>query len=324
MNFTRLGPHYPGDDVGQRPRGRDRRFLARGDDGAGDPAGMPLFAENVDDIGEIGLRSPRDHIRRGGAIMAHPHVERAAEAKREAALGLVELHRGHPDIHHDAVDRINSLSGANPGEIRKFVLDQSEPAVRSINQIESARNSRSVAVDADDSGSGGVEDRPAVAAGPKGGIDINAAVAGAQHLHRLAAKDRNMAGGRRIHAPAPEAVRQRRWKLDANGPIAPQMSVLRRAFRLEKPVQGTISGPSRPISQALSSTWNLLRCHGISSVNRFAAVPQTGSARHHLVTAVSIKKALMRPIQKPRRRVDPGSGPKAGLACPGTKLDRKS
>ena len=94
--------------------------------------------------------------------------------------------------------------------------------------------------------------------------------------------------------------------MDANGPIAPQMSALRRAFRLEKPVQGTISGPSRPISQALSSTWNLLRCLGISSVNRFAAVPQTGSARHHLVTAVSIKKALMGLIQLPCGTAAPG------------------
>src|SRR5882757_5618304 len=115
-----------------------------------------------------------------------------------------------------------------------------------------------------------------------------------------------MADGGRSHAPAPEAVRPKRWKLDANGPIAPQMSALRRAFRLEKPVQGTISGPSRPILQALSSTWNLLGCHGISSVNRFAAVPQTGSALHHLVTAVSIKKALMRPIQKPPLEGGPG------------------
>jgi hypothetical protein len=59
-----------------------------------------------------------------------------------------------------------------------------------------------------------------------------------------------------------------------------------------------------------------------SSVNRFAAVPQTGSALHHLVTAVSIKKALMRPTQKPRWKVGPGSGPKAGLACPGTKFSQ--
>ena len=57
-----------------------------------------------------------------------------------------------------------------------------------------------------------------------------------------------------------------------------------------------------------------------SSVNRFAAVPQTGSALHHLVTAVSIKKALMRPIQKPRCKAGPGAESWTGL--PGAKLSR--
>ncbi len=71
--------------------------------------------------------------------MAHPHVERATQAKREAAVRLVELHRGHPDVHHDAVDGRDALRGANPGEIREPVLDQREPAVRSINQIEATR-----------------------------------------------------------------------------------------------------------------------------------------------------------------------------------------
>jgi len=44
------------------------------------------------------------------------------------------------------------------------------------------------------------------------------------------------------------------------------MSALRRAFRLEKPLRGTISGPARPKPQALISAWNLVGCHGISSV----------------------------------------------------------
>ena len=124
--------------------------------------------------------------------MAHPHVERAVEAKREAALGLVELHRGHPDVHHDAVDRVDALRGANLGKIGKPVLDQREPAVRSIDQIESARDGGAVAVDADHPGSGDVENGPAVAAGPEGGVDIDAAGAGAKHLDRLAAEHGNM------------------------------------------------------------------------------------------------------------------------------------
>ena len=201
----------------------------------GDGAGMALFAEDIDDVGEIGLGGRRDHVGRGRAVMAHPHVERAAEPEREAALGLVELHRGHADVHHHAIDRGMALRCADVGEIGEAVLDQREPAVGSIDQIEAARNRRAVAVDADDAGSGDVEDGAAVAAGAEGGVDIDAAVAGAEHLDRLAAEDGNMARRSRVHAPAPGVVqRGKLWKLDANGPIAPQMSALRRAFPVEK------------------------------------------------------------------------------------------
>ena len=153
MDLVRLGAHHLGDDIGQRPRGRDRRFLARGDDGAGDGARMTLLAEDIDDVGEIGLGRPRDHIRRGRAVMAHPHVERAIEPERKAALGLVELHRGDADVHHDAVDGIEALSCADFGEIGKAVLDQGQPAVRTVDQIEAAGNRGPVAIDADDAGS---------------------------------------------------------------------------------------------------------------------------------------------------------------------------
>ena len=103
-------------------------------------AGMTLLAEDVDDVGEIGLGGLRDHVRRGRAVMAHPHVERAVEPERKAALGLVELHRGDADIHHDAVDRIDALRGADFGEIGEAILDQGQPAVRAVDQIEAAGN----------------------------------------------------------------------------------------------------------------------------------------------------------------------------------------
>src|SRR5450631_2513821 len=135
---------------------------------------MTLFAENVDDIGKVGLGRPGDHIRRGRTLAAHPHVERPAEPKREAAIGFVELHRGYPDIHHDAVDRSDALPGTNLDEVRKPVLDQGEAAVRSVHQIEAAHDGSPVPVDADDAGSSHLENGPAVTAGPKGGIEINA------------------------------------------------------------------------------------------------------------------------------------------------------
>ena len=85
--------------------------------------------------------------------MAHPHVERAAEPEREAALGLIELHRGDADIHHDAVDRVDALRGADLGEVGEAVLDQGQPAIGAVDQIEPAGNRRPVTVDADDPGS---------------------------------------------------------------------------------------------------------------------------------------------------------------------------
>ena len=250
------------DDIGQRPRGRNRRLLARGDDGARNAARMPLLAEDVDDVGEIGLGRLRDHVRRGRAVMPHPHVERAIDAKREAAPGLVQLHRGHADVHHDAVDRREPLRGANIGKVGKSVLDQRQPAGRSVDQIEPARDRRAVAVDADDAGSGDFEDGPAVAAGAKGGVDIDAALArvraarppGGQGQGYGVAQDL----AQRIHAAPPGEVRVKKRKSDAKRPIAPQKPTFRRAFRLR-----------------------LAACHRISSVKESRRCPES-EVRHTL------------------------------------------
>ena len=93
------------DDLGE-PRGaEDRLFCARPLDGAGDAPGLPLLAVDADDGGEV-ASGGLVHQRRGvGAASAHAHVERTVEAEGEAALRLVELHRGDADVEHDAVDR---------------------------------------------------------------------------------------------------------------------------------------------------------------------------------------------------------------------------
>ena len=110
-----------------------------------------------------------------------------------------------------------------------------------------------------------------------------------------------MARRSRIHAHAPGAIRQQIWNFGSSGPIAPQIHRLRRAFRLEKPLQGRTADPDYSRPQTLISARNFLGCHGISSVKETSAVPQTGSALHHLVTSVSIKKALMGWLQLPAR-----------------------
>ena len=142
-----------------------------------------------------------------------------------------------------------------------------------IDQIEPAGNRRPVAVDADDAGSRRVEDRAAVAAGAEGGVDIDSAVAGREHLDRLAAENGDMTGGSRAHSPASGAFQRAEQELDADGPIAPQISALCRAFPAKKPLRGAIAVP-RACPQTLISGRNLLGCHGISSVKEGLGRPQ--------------------------------------------------
>ena len=73
-----------------------------------------------------------------------------------------------------------------------MVLDQREPPGRLIDQIEPAEDRGAVAVDADDAGARDVQDHPAIAAGPEGRVNIDAAVARVQQRHGLVAKDRNV------------------------------------------------------------------------------------------------------------------------------------
>ena len=196
MNFAGLRPHHAGDDVGELPGARDRDLLARGDDGAGDGAGMPFFAEDVEDLGKIDLGGLRNDVCRGRTAMSHAHIERPVQAKRVSAAGVVDLHRRHPDIHHHAIDPINALCRTNFGQIRELALDQRQAAKPAIDKREPAGDGGAVAVDADDARIGRLEKRVAVPACPKGGIDINPAVMRRQHLDGLAAEHGNMTGGR--------------------------------------------------------------------------------------------------------------------------------
>ena len=83
-----------------------------------------------DDGGEIALGRLRHHIGRARPGRAHAHVERAVEAEGEAALGLVELHRRHAEIEHDAVDRVVAETARHRFEIGEAILDQRQPAAR--------------------------------------------------------------------------------------------------------------------------------------------------------------------------------------------------
>jgi hypothetical protein len=150
---------------------------------------------------------------------------------------------------------------------------------------------------------------------------------------------RGVAG--RSHAPAPRTIAAWQKKWDANGSIAPQMPAFCETFPLEKPQPDKITFFPRPDSgrscpQTRVSAWNLMGCHeiraGISSVKRALAVPQTGSALHHLVTAVSVKKTLMGHLEDPgvfcgnyslQRPANPGKKPSDAFCTHSAKMRRR-
>ena len=217
MDIARARTHHRGDDIGERPRGADRRLGARLDDGARDAARVALLAEDENDIGEIAFARAGDHIGRARALAAHAHVERPVEAEREAALGPIELHGGDAEVEHHAVDRVEAGAVRDAVEIGEAVFDQREPATRRLHQVGAKRDCRLVAVDADDFAVRGGEDGAGIAAGAESGVDIDAAVVNVEEVDGGAAEHRNVgsasandsrkAVAARGHSPAPGASR---------------------------------------------------------------------------------------------------------------------
>ena len=107
---------------------------------------------------------------------AHSHVERPVEAERETALGVVELHRGDPEIERDPGDR-PALAGAS-----SCTISPKRPS-KAAGARGAARPARRRGAPPRDRGrcrrpgTGRREQRLAVAAVAKGSVDVNRAVA---------------------------------------------------------------------------------------------------------------------------------------------------
>ena len=122
------------DHLRQREGRRERRDGAVMRDGAGDAARGALLAELIDEIGERALLHAVDDVGGAAPALLHPHVERPVGAEREAALRLVELHRGDADVEDDAVERQHFLARRLGGEIRETRLRKSEPPAELLHQ----------------------------------------------------------------------------------------------------------------------------------------------------------------------------------------------
>ena len=74
---------------------------------ARDPARHALLAVGPQHVGDLALVGARQPLRRAlAAVRIHAHVERAVLAEAEAALGDVELRRGHAEVEQHAVEPV--------------------------------------------------------------------------------------------------------------------------------------------------------------------------------------------------------------------------
>ncbi len=91
--FAALGRRDAGDHA-RELQGRDEGpRLAIGDDSAGDPPRRPFLAERKENVGDRRFVFLAEDVGGAASFALHAHIERRVEAQREAARGLVELHR---------------------------------------------------------------------------------------------------------------------------------------------------------------------------------------------------------------------------------------
>ena len=121
--------------------------------------------------------------------LRHAHVERAVAAEREAAIRLVELHRRHADIEHDAIDACLGKF-IEPGE---RPVHQPQPPGKRRGEVGSGLDGVGIAVDRHNVGAGG-EQRPGIAACPKGAVDDGLAGARLERGRYLVEENRSVAG----------------------------------------------------------------------------------------------------------------------------------
>jgi hypothetical protein len=242
------------DDVGELAGALDR---TGGDDGTCDAAGLGLLAIAVDDVRDDFLGSIVEEV--GGALPfpAHPHVERPVGLEGEAAVGLVELHRGDADIEGHPVDLVNVAGGkrlAHPGE-----------TLRNKRQAPPARSGQSlaildrfgIAIESDDSGRPFIQDGLAVAAGAERAVDMGLAGGHGESGNHLIEEHRDVRGGSvwargRAHGAMPFSSRRYAAISRRSGPPT---SMAIRGFQ-------TSTTPPIPTKRARSSIFPLRRIIG--------------------------------------------------------------
>src|SRR5690606_24086123 len=190
-------------------RGAHQRLLvAARTDRAGDATRLALLAvgpQHVGDLALLGLGQPL-----GGALAGigvHPHVERAVAAEAEAALGHVELRRGHAQVEQYPVQPAGG--GIPPGEVGEAAAEDRHARVRPELAF-GDRNRFGILVHHQQPSSGAelVEHAPRMAAAAERAVEVGSIPTHPQAFQDLPVHHGKVAGSRRaLHATVRHSCR---------------------------------------------------------------------------------------------------------------------
>src|SRR5262249_41851637 len=199
FGFVALAAEHARDDVRQLFRRLDRRFGAPCHDSFGNCARAAFLAEFADDLCEFSGGEFVDNVARAGPFFAHAHVERPFLHEGEAALRLIELHRGDTEIERDAVDGFDSLPVHDLVHGAKAAGDELQPARELRSKRATCRDRLGIAIDGDDLAFRSFEDGFAVTASAERPVDDDCAGLRLKRVKHLREHHGNVAG------PSPDA-----------------------------------------------------------------------------------------------------------------------
>ena len=170
----------------QRPL--ERLFHPAAQDGRGDPARLALVAVQFEDVSHRPVVPAVDDVGGGLARIAHPHVQRTVAHEGKAALGLVQLHRGNPNVEHHTVQPRLAAVGKGLGQTGEGCTHQPELARIVVGHSLGMRLHRRIAIEGDHCRAGR-QNRAGIAAGPEGGVDDHIAGNRSQGLDHFGQQD---------------------------------------------------------------------------------------------------------------------------------------
>ena len=153
---------------------------------------------------ELLFAQAREQLRRGFTTRwIHPHVERTGLLVAEAAIGIVDLHRGHAKVRKDQVRGRESLGGEHLRQAREVPVACDERLGAEAGGAQTrfrARQLERIDVESDQASAGlhAFQDRPRMPTAAERAVDRDVAGPGSKAAEDFLHHDRSMRARRRL------------------------------------------------------------------------------------------------------------------------------